>query len=110
MLGGSVGAELINPTQEAQEFLEGGKHDIGLYVHTERQTVALTVLREIADAVLDGVLGASDVCHFPLYVDFACFNMVRAENRACRLGASGSHKACKSEDFPALQFEARILQ
>ncbi len=92
------------------ELRDGGQHRVGGDVLGEDQAVALAVLRQVADALLDGRLRVVDVDLLAVDRHLATGLGVGADQRAGRLGTPRAHQAGEAEDLALLEGEAHVAQ
>ena len=92
-----------------EQLLETRQDGVVCDGQVEAQAVALAVLGEITDAVVDGVLRAADLYVLAVYPDRAGVHRVRAADEAHRLGAARADQTGKAEDFALAELERYVL-
>ena len=98
----------LHPAEPIGELSEGRQDGIRLDVHAEREPVPFAVLREVGDAVADGIRGRPDRDRLPVDEDLAGFRQVRREDRADHLGAAGADETRDPEDLAPVELEADV--
>src|SRR3990170_3686972 len=100
-MSGGRGARLGCPhhAESAEEAAKGAEHDVRLHVHREREPVALTVLRKVADPIPHCVPRAPDAYLAAVHVDLARFEAICAEDRTGNLRPAGTHQAGDADDL-----------
>ena len=107
-------AGLLDPrlVQEGSvgEALHVGQDQVGPHVQGQHQALALAVLGQEGDLVLDGILGGADMYLLALDVDLAAVHLVGAEDGAHGLGPAGAHQAGKAGDLAGMGLEAHVVE
>ena len=92
-----------------EDLLQTGQDGVVRDGQVEAQAVALAVLGEIADAVVDGVLRAVDLHVLSVYPDRAGVHRIRAADQAHGLGAARADKTGEAEDLALAELEGNVL-
>ena len=97
-----------DPAEPVREAAQRGEHGVDLDVHAEGQAVALAILGEVGDPVLDRVARRADRDRLAVDQDLAGLRPVGGEDGAHDLGPAGPDEAGDAEDLAAMELEADV--
>ena len=91
-------------------LLEAGQNEVGTNGLHQNQTLALTVLSQECNTILDRLLGSLILDFLAMDEDLAAVQRISAENRTHSLSTACAYQTGKAEDLAAVSIKADVMQ